>query len=327
MTLTSVDKEIKYDQWRRPLITPPSGGKAVAYTRATTLAGATEDLNNLIDWKVGRAMIGLVERPDLLLSAAAHRDDKKKMRALAQEAAEAGGASSSATTGTALHAFYEKINRGQPTGKVPDEYKPDVAAYELTMAKLTPILVEQRIVVDSMKITGTPDLVATYDGENYITDVKTGSIDYPHKMAAQLAIYAHGEHYDHRTGTRTPLPAVNGQRGIIIHAPAGTGTCTLHWIDLTAGWEAVHLAVQVREWRSRKNLLAPVDEFQQAFDNLTATGLEPSVIVEQPADPIAAAIAMCVTAAELGEVWKNAKSDWQPKHTAQAAKKKKELGA
>lgn len=321
-TFTTVTRPIDRDRWGRPLITPPNGGKAVAYTRATTLAGAIEDLNGLIKWKVGRAILGIVERPDLLLAAAAHRDDKQRLNQIAEDAAEAGGASAGATIGTAVHAFIEKINHGLPTGTIPSDYKADVTAYEQAMANLTPIHVEQMVVLDDLKVAGTPDLIASYGGGNYICDVKTGSIDYPHKMAAQLAIYANAQLYDPSSGRRTPLPDVNRERAIIIHLPAGAGTCTLQWIDIAAGWEAVKLALQVRDWRARKGLLTPLGEFDTAIAVLTAAG-----ITTEPVDPVLDAIERATSLQRLTELWQQHKSVWTTAHTSAAANRKAQLSA
>lgn len=325
MTLTNVEPQIIRDRWGRPLITPPDGGKPIAYTRATTLAGAIEDLNGLIKWKIGRAILGLVDRPDLLLSAAAHRDDKQKLYQIAEDAAEAGGASSSATIGTALHAFVEKINHGLPTGTIPDAYKADVAAYEAKMAHLTPLHVEQMVVLDDLRVAGTPDLIATYRGRNYICDTKTGSIDYPHKMAAQLALYSRSLLYTPGNTQRRPLPDVDQERGIIIHLPAGEGRCDLHWVDLTVGWHAVELAVQVREYRTRKGILEPLDEVAEAVQTLTDAGLDPTVIVEELT--LAESIQAMNSVEDLGRLWKDHQTEWTPEHTALAAARKAQLSA
>lgn len=311
-TLTTITPDIDRDRWGRPMILPPGGGKKVAYTRATTLAGAIEDLNGLITWKISRAVLGIVDRPDLLLSAAAHREDKKKLYKLCDDALEAGGTSSAATIGTALHSFTEQIDRGLPAGAIPDAYRADIAAYEKTTANLERLHVEQLLVVDDLKVAGTPDLIVRYQGENYIADKKTGSIDYPHKMAAQLALYAHGMFYDVRTGEREPLPAVNGQRGLIIHLPAGTGQCSMHWIDLAAGWEAVQLAVQVREWRKHKGLLAPLeqDQFTAATDVLRDAGLI--------GDPVIAEIEAASTRRQIEAIWARNETRWSDTYTAAA---------
>src|SRR5690606_7262634 len=97
-----------------------------------------------------------------------------------------------------------------------------------------------------------------------ITDLKTGSTEYGVlKMAMQLAIYAHGEFYDHKTREREPLPEdINREWGLIINLPAGSGQCRVSWIPLTVGWRAVQAAGDVRELRSMsKKLLTPFNPF------------------------------------------------------------------
>lgn len=312
--LTTVENPVERDRWGRPFIIPPRGGKPVPYTRATTLAGAIEDLNGLVTWKISRAVLGIVGRPDLLLSAAAHKDDKKRLYEVCDAALEAGGTSAAATIGTALHKFTEQIDHGQPVSDVPAAYQADIAAYERATVELERLHVERMLVNDELQVAGTPDLIVRYDGENYIADKKTGSIDYPHKMAAQLAIYAHSQLYDPSTGTRSPLPAVNGQRGIIIHLPAGEGTCTLHWIDIAAGWEAVQLAVAVRDWRKRKGLLQPLEPTAAAMANLHDAGLIH--------DPILAQITAAATPDDLVAIWAANQGAWTDEHTAAAAARK-----
>jgi hypothetical protein len=123
---------------------------------------------------------------------------------------------------------------------------------------------------------------------NMITDLKTGSVEYGElKMAMQLAGYSRGRFYDHTLfplpahdpndekarkaavaafkkqsfaeeqarAAYTPLPDVNQNWGLIINLPAGTGTCTVYWIDLRVGWAAANLATQVREARKHKVLV------------------------------------------------------------------------
>lgn len=70
------------------------------------------------------------------------------------------------------------------------------------------------------------------DGVAYLADLKTGSL-HQAQVAMQLAMYASGERYDN--GRRSPLH-VNQERGLVIHLPSGSGTCSLHWVDLKAGW-------------------------------------------------------------------------------------------
>jgi hypothetical protein len=48
-------------------------------------------------------------------------------------------------------------------------------------------------------------------------------------------------------------------QGVIIHLPAGEGTCSVHYIDLVKGWKAAGVASWVkRDWQKDKGLLSPV---------------------------------------------------------------------
>ena len=67
--------EIERDRYGRPLVVPPKGGKAIAYTRATTIANSLDDASALTAWKMRMAAIGLTSRPDLLLAIGVAADD------------------------------------------------------------------------------------------------------------------------------------------------------------------------------------------------------------------------------------------------------------
>lgn len=317
MSTVTVPPEIGRDRYGRPLVTPPGGGKPVPYTRCTTFVDALEDKYNLQKWQQRMVILGLVDRPDLLLSAAAHRDEKQQLNKVADDAIEAAKAHAAATVGTAIHALTQRIDAGQDIGPVPGEYQRDLDAYAKATTDLKVLHSETFTVLDDLKIGGTPDRVVEYDGERYIADIKTGSIDYgAGKIAMQLAVYAHSEFYDIPTGKRSPLPGVSGQRGIIIHLPAGTGTCALHWVNIGAGWEAVELAAQVRAWRARKDLTAPLDT-AAAVDNLTAAGLIH--------DPIVAQLQAASTVDALTRIWMDNQPAWTDAHTAAAAARKASL--
>lgn len=306
-TLTGPAPTIERDRWGRPMIAPPQplGAKPVPYTRATTVAGTLDDLNGLMLWKQRMTMLGLVARRDLLTAAAATSpEDKKELNRLAEQAADAGGATAAATTGTALHAFTERLDRGLDVGHVPSEYQADLDAYQ---AKATEIgwgvaAVEQFTVLDPHRIAGTTDRVLEIDGRRYIADIKTGSsVDFPHKFAAQLAIYAHAQPFDLETRKRMPWDVIPDQeRALLIWLPAGQGKCEVKWLDIAAGWEAVQLAMKVRAWRSRRDLLK------------TYT---------QP-DPILAAIEQAATVDDLNDLWAANAQNWRDEHTHAAATRK-----
>ena len=251
---TPLLEKVPRDRWGRPLITPPGGGKPVGYTRCTTFAGVLEDQYNLTAWKQRMTAIGVASRPDLILSVNAHRDDKDALNGYVRDAMDAAKAGAAASIGTSLHKLTEYIDRGQPLPPVPDEYAADLLAYREAMTRLDILGIERFTVLDDLRIGGTHDRTVGYDGGRYIFDLKTGSIDWGAlKIAIQLAIYAHSDLYDINTGERAPLD-VDQDRAIVGHLPAGQGRMTLHWVDISAGWEAVQTVLDVKRWRARKNL-------------------------------------------------------------------------
>ena len=250
--MTSI--EIDRDRYGRPLIVPPKGGKAIAYTRATTIANSLDDASALVAWKMRMAAIGLTTRPDILLSISAAQEDKMAVNSLIEDAMQVAGANKAANIGTAIHSFAEQLDLGHDLGAVPAEWLPDVKAYEHATKILNNKFIEQFSVLDKYKVAGTPDRVVEYKGELFIADIKTGRIDHPSNIAIQLAIYANGLPYDGATATRGTWGEVNKDKAIIIHLPAGTGTCKLVLIDIKEGWKGLQLAMKARQWRDQKGL-------------------------------------------------------------------------
>lgn len=251
--------EIQRDRYGRPMVIPPEGGKAVPYTRTTTVAGSLDEASGLVAWKLRMAATGLTMRPDLLLAATSMRDNKLGMNKIVEDSMEAAGSTRQATIGTALHALTEKMDRGEELGAIPQDYQADLRAYELATKDFENIFIEQFSVLDEHKIAGTPDRIVTYKGERFISDLKTGSISYPSKIAIQLSIYAHAKPYDIDTTERGSWGDVNQERGIIVHLPAGEGKCELHFVDLVVGWQGLELAMQVRKFRdSKKTIVTPI---------------------------------------------------------------------
>ena len=315
-TLTTVTPEIDRDRYGRPMIVPPGGGKKVAYRRATTFVGCLEDTFNLSRWQQRNVAVGLADRPDLLLSVAAHRDDKAKLNQLCEDAAEAAKAHAAATTGTAVHALTEIVDRGLDLPILPESALADVAAYRLATAGIEWLAIERGIVVDDLTVHGTPDRIGRLpDGRVVVLDLKTGSVEYGMgKIAMQLAMYAHGQFYDHVTGTRHEMPMVDLNTAIVIHLPAGSGTCELLEVDIEAGWEGVTVASQVWGWRSRKGLSRP---FVAVDTNLPAA----------PSLDLAAQINVAETPERLADLWATHQDAWLPEHTELARTRKSSLAA
>jgi hypothetical protein len=255
--------EIPRDRWGRPMIMPVKGTKRVAYRRATTFVGCLDDTNGLMKWMSRQVAFGMGQRKDLVLAAAAaDPTDKKKIGEIADKAAEhaKGVAGDAAETGTALHSLTERIDRGLPLGVVPSEYAADIEAYRAATASIEYVGIETFRVHDEWKVAGTADRIGIIKGRPTIMDIKTGSIDYPHKMAMQLAMYARSVPYDIATDKRiADAEPIDLNHGIIIHLPAGQGRCDLYEIDIAVGWGACLIARQVWDWRGRKDITRQVD--------------------------------------------------------------------
>ena len=255
--------EIPRYRWGRPMIMPLKGTKRVAYRRATTFVGCLDDTNGLMKWMSRQVAFGMGQRKDLVLAvAAADPTDKKKIGEIADKAAEhaKGVAGDAAETGTALHSLTERIDRGGPLGVVPSEYQADIEAYRKATGHIEYVGIETFRVHDEWKVAGTADRIGILNGRPMIMDIKTGSIDYPHKMAMQLAMYARSLPYEISTDQRgIDVKEVDLNYGVIIHLPAGQGRCDLYEIDIAKGWGACLIARQVWDWRGRKDLTRLID--------------------------------------------------------------------
>lgn len=257
--------ELPRDRWGRPMVLPPGArknAKRVAYRRTTTFVGCLDDMNGLMNWKARQVAYGMGQRKDLVVAAAAaDPGDKKKLGEIAEKATEHAMSSAGATIGTALHSLTERIDRGQPLGAVPAEFQPDLDAYQRATEGIEWVGIEAFRVHDDWKVAGTADRLGLlpWSDRIKICDIKTGSIDYPHKMSMQLAMYARSLPYDIATDTRGVDPGkIDLRTGVIIHLPAGTGECTLYEIDIASGWGACLIAQQVWRWRDTKGLTKPL---------------------------------------------------------------------
>lgn len=250
--------EPKRDRWGRYLITPADGGKAVAMTRATTVASAVDDTTGLQKWMKRQVALGMGLRPDLVAAAATtEATDKSALLRIAEDAMDAAGSSAAATVGTALHRATELADLGRD---VPEMFAERIAEYRraLDAAGVEVCLdaVEQIHVLWEQQVAGMADRHVTVGGRRYIFDLKTGASIHPHGFAIQLAIYAHADNlFVPGTEQLLDMPEIDQDRAIICHLPATGGPCTLHWIDIAAGWEAFEKALWVREWRKRRDLL------------------------------------------------------------------------
>lgn len=300
---TSDMDKVERDRWGRPLIKQLDGSKAKAYQRVTTFIKAMDDTTGLSLWQQRMVARGLAARPDLLLSIQAHGDDDKELNRLCKEAMEAAASSAAATRGTALHRITERLDRGEPFD-VPATVKADVDAYRAATAGIEWLHIERMVVHDDYQLAGTPDRIGVVDGIPTVCDLKTGSL-WASSCAMQMAVYANSVLYDVQTGERSPLK-VDSTRALVIHLPAGSGTCELVWVDLEAGWEAVECARKVHSWRKRKDLASP---YQAAND----------------VDVLGSLINAATSPDELTSLWQQHQGAWTPAHTDLAKQRKAQL--
>ena len=298
--------DARRDQWGRYLVLPPGATKPVGYSRATTIAKTLDDGGGLIPWKATATMVGALRRPGLharwqaLMGEHpdpwyATGDSKTACKQLVEECSTAGGSTDRADLGTALHAIIEQSNKGaggtpilQPTMQA------DIYAYQATMAAagiiVDPTMCETMVVLDEYRVAGTADNLSLYvPGYGHcVGDLKTGAnLDYSRQpIAVQLAIYAHGDAIyaqgaakDGSEDTRTTMPPISQEWGLVIHLPAGEARCELLMVDLVAGWEAFQLSMETRAWRQARNLFIPfvatapfVPAEPPPFDEIPARG-------------------------------------------------------
>jgi hypothetical protein len=252
--------EPKFNGKGQYLITPDGGGKPVAMSRATTIAGTLEDRHNLEKYFKRQVAVGMAQSPHLCAAVATtDLDDKKELLRIADEALTAAKSDAAGKIGTALHKATELHDLGEP---VPTMFEERVTEYAraLTAAgiEVCADAIEQIHVLNLHRIAGTADRHVTHNGERYIFDLKTGEGLHQDTFAVQLAIYANADTlYDPATETHKPMPAINKDFAIVCHLPAKGGECVLYWLDIAAGAEALQHSLWARTWRLRKDLLDP----------------------------------------------------------------------
>lgn len=269
-----------------------------AWTRATTVANTLADRYGLERWAQRNTVLGLGAREDLYaLAASCTPDDKDELNRIVDQAQEAAKARSGANLGTALHRLTERIDSGElDPADVPTQWKPDINAYLQALAdgqiEIHTEYIERIVVIPSLRVAGTLDRLVTANSQLTVADLKTGqsAVDYPHDMTIQLALYANASHMwkgsaddierdrwgryvlpnpDDQPDAYEPMPAVNSEKALVFHLPVDQGQCSIHEVDLNAGWEAAQQAMWVREWRKRKNLTEPFKPRRLALVNST----------------------------------------------------------
>jgi hypothetical protein len=335
-------QEIPRDRWGRPKIILPGdeskdAALGKAYTRASTLGGVLEDQTNLGEWKKRVVAYGLARRRDLILAAASvptwdGLDDKKRLAEIAEQAMQSAEAGAAATIGTAIHALADRLDMGEEIPDVgEDRYALD--AYAELRRHFTVHAIEIFTVCDELEVAGTADrvlsplgIMTAPDGtkirpeDRLIDDLKTSSTAqyFGIKFAVQLAVYAHGIPYEHGKG-RLDWP--DGRRprqdwGLIMHVPSGGSAAQLHWVNLQLGWELARLAVSVREWRRRKDLVVPAELPRPDFAEHGESGEQVGLLRRIEEEPLGADLRDRLTA-----LWRQHARVWTDQHTKAVEKR------
>jgi len=257
--------EPERDQYGRYLAVDPTDNKSKPWTRATTVAATLADKYALNLWSQRMTAIGLARRPDLYARVAATPvDERDQLNRLVEEAKEAAAATAGANLGTALHTFTMRLDLGEDV-VAPPPWDKDLAAYRTALdtagVQVVPGMVEQVVLLPDLQIAGTFDRLASCAGRPLpmVADLKTGSFLPWDEISIQLALYAHAACIWNTASKRhEPYPQVDQEQALVIWLPAGQARCELHLVDIAAGWEAVRVAMWVRDWRKRKDLVTPL---------------------------------------------------------------------
>lgn len=267
---------IERDKLGRPYIIDPDG-KRVTYTRISTYAKALSDGDALSWWRMTKMAFGLAVDPSILSMWRAGMDeveDKEVLGQIIARASETGGANEAANWGTTLHSLADIIDfSDEPLTRDRWDLESSIwdaldAYVELT-ASMTMLSREQFVVEDTFRCAGSYDRTIQWGVSSVVGDLKTGAIRFP-DHGIQVALYAHGKHYDYLTGTRVPGPvdSTSKEVGLIVHLPrpgvkdrnGRVVTPSLVPVDLVEGWKLAHLAEQVRAARRAKLALPLAEE-------------------------------------------------------------------
>lgn len=254
-----VDK-IPRDQWDKPVLVPAKGGQPKHYYRPSKLGDNLDNRWGLEQWFKRMTATGLMLSPDLLSLVAAHQGNDKKLNKICDQAIEAAKGKASANHGVALHKLLERRLRGEDLTHIPAALRADVDACLqcLDRHSLEVVEIEQFVVCEAAESAGTRDLLLRHAGQLFTGDWKSGAGAVQWglgSIAVQLAIYSHAEtSWDPATKQHTELEPCNTSRAYALHIPAGTGKCDLVEVDIVAGWEAVKVALWIKNWQKRRDL-------------------------------------------------------------------------
>lgn len=213
------DFSIARDNYNRPLLYPPEGGRRVAYSRPSTLAkDLDKPTDGLYQYYQTKAMIGMAKskaieaRVKALVAKGGNWENAKgDFKDIITTAEKLGGATEKADRGTALHDYCESVETDSlDWDLVPEEYKGPLDAYYENvvqpgrikfLAREVFVVVNRPLTLPdgrniTLRVAGSCDRIGELDGERMCIELKTGQDDkYRMAVSAQLALYADGQLY------------------------------------------------------------------------------------------------------------------------------------
>jgi len=256
-----------------PYVLNPEG-KRVRYSRSSNGGKILDDESNLTDWKLRTVVAGAAQRPELMAAASVLDIDmnKKELRDIAEKCLVAGKGERRSVIGTAVHAMFDHIDRG-------DEWTPPPNFNQLCINYVEFKLqwgfivedIEIHCINDRFHLAGTldrrfrttkalvaPDGTIIPIGSVIVADLKTGKeLEYAAgSYCTQLAAYVDSLRYDVITDERSLFDPMSVRDwAIIIHADSADTRIDAYWVDIESGRKGLELASEVKEWRRRSDLL------------------------------------------------------------------------
>jgi len=197
-----------------PFVFPPEGEKRTRYSRSSGAGNILDDESNLTDWKLRTVVFGAAQRPELMAAASVldADADKKALRDIAEQCLVAGKGERRAVIGTAVHAMFDHLDRGDDWTPPPN-FEDLCNAYVATLEDwgLIPEEIEIHCINDEWKLAGTldrryrttktlvaPDGTIIPIGSYIVGDIKTGrELEYASgSYVTQLAAYVDSVRYN-----------------------------------------------------------------------------------------------------------------------------------
>jgi len=261
------------------------------YSRPSGWGSDLDDEQQLVTWKIDRAMEGVASDPSIAAMVAANIGIREGAKERRQQAITRGRGEQAADIGTALHKMTQRVEEGD--GFIaPEPFSADIAAYLMALdgAGLTSEHIECHLCNDEMRAAGTADRIylahrqlevpgfaPIMPGQYILGDLKTGKrLDYSLPgFTIQLSLYCDSVFYDVETNVRSPLPdGLRTDVALLVHMAAGTASCTFHWLDLQVGREGARIVKQVRRWRNRDDFAVPYRQPPSDEEAVLATPME-----------------------------------------------------